>query len=234
MLAALEDLVVLQHRDQEILALEKELAQLPHSEKKAKAKLSDAQNAVQNAKSALQQNELAIKNLELEIGTRKNTLARLKEQQFETRKNEEYQAIGNDILKYEGQIDELETQELEAMEESDSLQKILEKATAKLSEDEGEVAKELTALQSQATERTGRLNELKESRPALAQPIDEGLLATYERLFATKDALAIVPVNEAKQCQGCHVKVTPVVYSQVMADKTPTQCDNCGRILYPG
>ena len=81
MLAEIESLLVLQDRDQRILSLEEDIQRIPNSKEQAKQRLANDNELVANAKKAVQENEVAIKNLELDIGTRKNTLERLKVQQ---------------------------------------------------------------------------------------------------------------------------------------------------------
>ena len=65
--------------------------------------------------------EVDRKRLELDVGTRNESIARLKTQQYQTRKNDEFQAMGNEIQRYEDEIRKLEDQELELMEQVDKL-----------------------------------------------------------------------------------------------------------------
>ena len=73
------------------------------------------------AKKAVQENEVAMKNLEIEIETRNDSIAKLKIQQYETKKNEEFRAMGTEIERYGNEVRELEDQELELMEKGETL-----------------------------------------------------------------------------------------------------------------
>jgi hypothetical protein len=121
MLDEVRALLILQDRDRRLIALAKDLEKLPQDEARAKSKLANDEAAVARAHAALMDCELRLKRLELDAGTRKTTITRLKIQQFETRKNEEYQALGHEIVRYEKDLDNLETRELELMEEMDTL-----------------------------------------------------------------------------------------------------------------
>ena len=121
MLAEIESLLVLQDRDQRILALEEDMKRIPADKESAKNRLANDLASVANAKKAVQENEVAIKNVELDIGTRKNTLERLKVQQYETKKNDEFTALENETKRYNEEVDQLETTELELMEKADVL-----------------------------------------------------------------------------------------------------------------
>ena len=221
MLAEIQSLLVLQDRDQRILSLEEDMKQIPASKEQAKERLAQA----------VQDNEVAIKNLELDIGTRKNTLDRLKVQQYETKKNDEFTALENEISRYNEEVDELETQELELMEKADSLRAELQKAEDALALTQGMVDEEIAQLEQRSEEVKAQHEEVSAERAKLAADVDEDMLSLYERLMASKGGDAIVSA-ENSQCHGCHMKVVPSTMIKVQAEKQMTQCENCGRILY--
>jgi uncharacterized protein len=132
MLPEIESLLILQSKDQAIRKLQRELTRIPLEEGNARSRLSGDQAAVASFKEKLQTNEIAIKNLELDIATRRTTILRLKTQQFETKKNEEYTALGNEVVRYEGEVSGLEDRELALMEIAENLKADLDNAKAKL------------------------------------------------------------------------------------------------------
>ncbi|MBK1833936.1 zinc ribbon domain-containing protein [Roseibacillus ishigakijimensis] len=235
MLPEIERLLILQQRDQTIAGLESDLKRLPHEKELARTRLATSQNAVAKAKAALQENEMAIKTVELDVETRKNTILRLKNQQFETRKNEEFRALGTEIDRYQAEIDDRETTELELMEKADTLRATLDEAKATLEKAEASVSEEITLIDQREEEERKRLAEVKLQRQAAQEKLaDEDLLELYERLRKARGTKVVVNLSESGQCDGCHVKVTPATLIKVTADKEVTQCENCGRILYAG
>ncbi|MDQ8191186.1 zinc ribbon domain-containing protein [Roseibacillus persicicus] len=235
MIPEIERLIILQTRDQAIADLESDLKRIPHEKKMASTRLSSSQKAVAEAKTALQENEVAIKNVELDIETRKTTIGRLKTQQFETRKNDEFRAIGTEIERYQGEIDEHETTELELMERSDELRSKLEAAKEVLAKAEASVAEDLAAYDTREKEERARLAEVQTQREKAASEVgDEDLLELYDRLRNARGTKVVVSLSESGQCGGCHVKVTPSTLIKVTADKEVVQCENCGRILFAG
>ncbi|MGJ8676516.1 MAG: zinc ribbon domain-containing protein [Akkermansiaceae bacterium] len=231
MLLEIESLLVIQDRDQRILKLEEALKNIPLDKERAKQRLANDLQAVADAKKNVQENEMAIKSVELDIGTRKNTLDRLKVQQFETKKNEEYAAIGNEIKRYTQEVDDLETSELELMEKADALRLIQKEKEDALAITQSMVDEEIKDLEHRAAENNNQLEEVKSSRTALTASVDEELLSLYERLMKSKSGNAIVE-EQNSQCTGCHMKLVPATVIQLQADKELTQCENCGRILY--
>ncbi|MGB1875011.1 MAG: zinc ribbon domain-containing protein [Akkermansiaceae bacterium] len=231
MLPEIESLLVLQDHDQRILSLKKDIERIPADKERAKERLAKDLDAVEQAKKAVQENEVAIKNLELDIGTRKNTLDRLKVQQYETKKNDEFTALENEINRYNGEVDDLETEELELMEKADSLRLELQKAEDALALTQSMVDEEIAQLDERAGNAQARYEEVSGVRAKLAADVDEDLLSLYERLMKSKGGDAVVSA-ENSQCHGCHMKVVPSTMIKVQADKEITQCENCGRILY--
>ena len=231
MLAEIESLLVLQDRDQRILSLEKDMKQIPANKERAKDRLAHDLDLVAQAKKAVQENEVAIKNLELDIGTRKNTLDRLKVQQYETKKNDEFTALENEINRYNEEVDDLETQELELMEKADELRLGLQKAEDALALTQGMVDEEIAQLDQRSTNVQAELEKVSSERANLSMGVDEDLLSLYDRLMTSKGGDAIVSAEKG-QCHGCHMKVVPATMIKVQAQKEITQCENCGRILY--
>ena len=231
MLAEIESLLVLQDRDQRILKLETDTKLIPADKERAQQRLANTLAKVAQAKKALQENEMAIKTLELDIGTRKNSLERMKTQQFETKKNEEFTALGNEIKRYSGEIDDYETTELELMEKSDELRAVQKADEAALAITQSMVDEEIVELDKRATECKNQLEEVQLARKPIAADIDVDLLSLYERLMKSKSGDAVVAAAN-NQCTGCHMKLVPATIIQVQANKEVTQCENCGRILY--
>lgn len=231
MLDEVRALLILQDRDRRLLSLAKDLEKLPQDEARAKTKLAGDEASVKRAHDALLDCELRLKRLELDAGTRKTTIQRLKIQQFETRKNEEYQALGHEITRYEKEVDDLETRELELMEEMDGLKAALKAAQASLAKTETLVDEDLKLVQERMARMLAEKEEITKVRDELSSQVQEEVLPIYQRLMKTKAGLAVAPMQEGK-CGGCHMKLIPSTVTAVNGGKLITRCENCGRILY--
>ena len=117
----LEQLLILQDRAQKIRQVEAELRSLPLERKGLDTQLSAAAANLEALKQRGKHVEVEKKKLELDVGTRNESIARLKTQQYETRKNDEFSAMGREIERYQNEISGLEDQELELMEQADQL-----------------------------------------------------------------------------------------------------------------
>lgn len=226
-------LLILQERDLRLQDLRKELERIPKQQDLAKQRLAANEKAVADAKAAVQENEVAIKGVELDIGTRKESISRLKTQQFETKKNEEYQALGVKVTHYGEEIDDLETRELELMERGDQLKSLLAEAETAYGRTKGGVDEEVETLQVRADQFSRETESLEEERKQLLVGMEEETISIYERLLQKLGGPVVVPITRARQCLGCHVKATPATMIRVQAGKELVNCENCGRILYP-
>ena len=89
--------------------------------KQLEAQLAASAAGLEAIKDKARHVEVDRKKMELDVGTRETSIARLKTQQYETRKNDEFQALGHEIERYEKEIQQIEDQELELMEQGDKL-----------------------------------------------------------------------------------------------------------------
>lgn len=232
MLPELEKLLVIQDRDAKIRDVQKDIDRLPLEEEKARSRLAGDRAAVDAAKKAVQKNEIAIKNLQLQVDTCQETVARLKTQQFETRKNEEYSALGHEIGRYEKQIGELEDRELELMEAADALKAALTEAEAKRTNTQGRVDEELSKLNERQGICQGQLDDLRSERQKLASQVDPDTLMLYERMSKNKGNVIVRLDSQSNMCGGCHMKVTTATLHKARAEQEITHCEQCSRILY--
>ncbi len=224
-------LLILQDRDRRLLALAKDLAKLPQDEARAKAKLASDEAAVAKAHQALLDCELRVKKIELDAETRRTTIKRLKLQQFETRKNEEFVALGHEIVRYEKDLDDFETLELEAMEEVDGYRQAQKAAEAARAVTRKLVEEDLATVAQRHDRMLADQAEITAERAKLLVNVPESLIPLYNRLMKTKDGLAVAPMRDGK-CEGCHMKLIASTVMKVHSAKEIAQCEDCGRILY--
>ena len=93
----LEQLLVLQNRQQKIKQIQTEINTLPLQRNHLESQLAASAAGVEALKHKGRQLEIDRKKLELDVGTRAESISRLKTQQYLTRKNDEFQAIGHEM-----------------------------------------------------------------------------------------------------------------------------------------
>jgi len=229
--AELEQLLVLQNRQQKIRQIQTEIKTMPQQRQNLEAQLAASAAALTALKSKGQHLEMDRKKLELDAGTRRESINRLKTQQYETRKNDEFRAMGNEIERYEKEIQAIEDQELELMDQAEKLKAELSVEDKKASGARESIARQIADLEEKGKTLEGQLNQLTAERTEIAGKVEEELLSLFERLFASKGDAAVVAL-EHEVCTGCHMKVTTQTAHRVKNGKEIVSCEQCGRILY--
>lgn len=227
----LEQLLILQDRDQKIKKIRTEVKSLPSQKAQLERQLAASAAGLEAVKMRAREVEVHRKKLELDAGTRTESINRLKTQQYETRKNDEFRAMGNEIARYEKEIREIEDQELELMDQVDKLKAEISVQETKASAAREMVARQVADLAVKEKALQARLEELTQDRAEIAGRMDEDIIDRFERLFASKGDAAVVALDH-EVCTGCHMKITAQTAHRVKSGREITSCEQCGRILY--
>lgn len=232
MVPEMEKLLVLQEREQRKMRLERELTAWPVEMKALETKRAEIRASAERKRLEAQQTEVERKKLELEAESHRTKVARYKIQQFETRKNEEFQALGTEISREEKEIQDIEDRELELMDAGEKAKKVANAEVEAAKAREAEVSTKESELTKKKSELEARMTELVKEIEALAGGVEEGLLGKYRRILANKKDAAIVPVVNGTNCGGCHMKLTQGSVLAAKGGKAGAACENCGRLLF--
>lgn len=232
MLPEIEKLLVLQDRDRTIRTLRQELQVAPLERRESEEKLAATNAQLDAAKQKAKEIEVERKKLENEAQAKRDSIAKFQTQKFQTRKNEEFQALNNEITRYENDIRALEDRELGFMDDAEKMKAAVTVAEQQAKAVKGQVERQLADIAAKIDSVSAQLKELETERANLATGLDEDLLDTFTRLFANKGE-AVVPL-EHETCMGCHMKVTTQTVVKVKGQREIVHCEQCGRILYRG
>ncbi|MDF9828217.1 putative nucleic acid-binding Zn-ribbon protein [Ereboglobus sp. PH5-5] len=227
---AIDNLLILQNRDTKRIQLETEIKSVPDLVRAVEEKILADKKAIEDARTELMDLETQKKLIETEIGTMQGTLGKYKTQQSLVRKNDEYQALGQQIASTEAAIGGLEEKELGVMFEIDGAkvkfadaEKVLkdniaghESRIATLREREKNLAVELAAAQA----------EVAKAR----EPLDALSLRLYDRI--AERTQPVVAAVHGGNCDGCHLKVSGESESNARKGEVLATCDQCGRIIW--
>lgn len=231
MLDTIEKLLVLQDRDRMLAQLRAELGQIGPERQALQAKAAGAQGGLDQARQRSREIESRRKELELEVGAKKQLIERYANQQLQTRKNEEYRALAQEIQHCKDAIFKIEDQEIELMEQAEATQKDIARAT-QLAAD---AKKLLDDQNAQLTAREGKLKaqlaDLESNRSELAAAVEDSARGRYERLTKSKGGNVVVGVQHGV-CGGCHMRLPAQIIVSCQGQQELVSCTNCGRILY--
>src|SRR5688500_4208734 len=206
MLDVIEKLLVLQDRDRNILRTKDELAHIEPERRELQTRASGTQAKLDAAKLRAKQIESDRKKLELDVEAKKEQIGKYSLQQFQTKKNEEYRALAQEIEHCKAAINKLEDEQLILMEQYETATRELnevQKSTSALLKDV-EVAR--AALADKEVRLKKELADLKSDYNRLADAVEESVRERYVRLRKQRGATTVVGVDRG-MCGGCHMKL---------------------------
>jgi predicted nucleic acid-binding Zn-ribbon protein len=231
MFETIEKLLILQDRDKQIHRIKSELEHIEPERQSLKTKAIGAQSGLDAAKLKVKELESKRKDLDLEVQAKKTLIEKYANQQLQTRKNEEYRALAHEIEGCKQAITKIEDQELELMEQGETAQKGVVRATQLATEAKKLMDDQLGQLASREENLKRELAQLSTNREELAAAVDEAARSRYERLIKNKGGNVVVGVQHGV-CGGCHMKLPAQILVTCQAQNELVGCINCGRILY--
>ena len=227
----IEKLLILQDRDRRIRQVQGELAHIEPERQMLKQKSTGAQLSLDDAKARIKHIESERKNLELEVEGKKALIVKYANQQLQTRKNEEYRALTNEIETCKRAIFSIEDQEIALMEQAEAAHKAAQAANRAADEAKKLMDEQVAQLGQREMNLQKELEKLQLNRSELAAAVDEIVCGRYERLLRSKGENVVVGVQHAV-CGGCHMKLPPQLLVACRSGKELVTCINCGRIIY--
>jgi len=231
----LQALLVLQDRDLHQRSLAAQLRAVPEDQARVERQVAAEKAAIEAARGELKELESRKKLLEIEISSAEGKVAQYRTQQLSIRKNDEYQAMGQQIAATQEAIGRLEEQELGVMFAIDEARKRFEAAAAALQANIAGHEARLGVLRQRATALTAELRGAEEAVAGARAGVEPLRLRAYDRVAARQ--MPVVVAIHGGKCGGCHLKVSSEVESAARA-KVPDPiaplpaCDQCGRIVY--
>jgi predicted nucleic acid-binding Zn-ribbon protein len=227
----IETLRRLQAIDAQLFRLRIEQQQQPLALERTKQVLAEEQAKAQALEARLKTLQIQQKEKEIELATREATVKKLQLQLFQVKTNKEYAAIQREIDQSKADASLLEEEILKLMDAIDQAAREhktqLAQVTAqqaRVREDEARVAQALKTIEE-------GMAALEGQRQAVTPSVQAVTLSVYERVLASREGLALVPlVNES--CGGCHMVQPPQVVNEVSLKAKLVTCENCNRILY--
>ena len=231
MLDSIEKLLILQDRDRKLLKVREQLTHIPAERSQLQAKLSVANESLEAARLRVKQIETDRKKLELDVESKKGQIEKYSIQQFQTKKNEEYRALANEIDVCKKAIVQLDDQQLDLMEQAEAAQREVSRLNQITAEAKRTTEGMLSELATREQALKKELADLEANRSDLANAVDESVRSKYERLLKNKGSTVVVGIQHGV-CGGCHMTLSRQTVVSCCADQEIVTCINCGRILY--
>lgn len=225
------NLVELQKVDSEIYALKAEKQAQP-------AAIKALEDAFEEKKKHLAEQELASldlqkqrKDRELDLAAKEENIKKLQAQLYTLKTNKEYQTMIQQINDAKADASLVEDKILESMDQVEKSKSDMEKEKQHLKEEEQVSNAGKKKIEDRIKEIDDRLAQLEAQRKQVAPNIDRKILSQYERILTSRDGLAIVAAID-NSCKGCNMFVPPQVINLIKMYERIITCEVCNRILY--
>ncbi len=220
----------LQRVDSSLDELHELKGDLPHLVEVLEKKLRESEAQKRGLENIVKGALVRRDEIDLEIVTTKEKMAKYKEQQFQIKTNKQYDALTREIDLSQERITALE-KEMETLEGKSSVAK---SDLATLEPQLDELNKELKERQAELDhvnkEHEDEELKLKHEREKLVVRIEKGDLKLYERIRNALGGKAVVPVRR-NACGGCFKRVPPQISVELRKNSKLMACEHCGRLL---
>lgn len=228
---AMIPLLALQSKDLELRKAVASLESFPADRARVEREMAAARAALEEARASVKASEVDRERMEDEVEAAREKIRKLKNQQLEVRKNEEYEALNHEIAALEQKIDSTEDREIELLDQIDEAKKHLAGIEEETNKEVAHLQKSLGKIDADEEDYRERLAGLRKEVENRRASVGPELLALYDGLWGQiKRPPVVVPLEDQK-CGGCHLRVSNEVDAGVRAFK-PVTCDQCGRLLY--
>ena len=225
-------LLLVHSRDRRKQVMVKELDNIPNLIEKMESKIKLEQDTIEAATQDLRFLETQNSTIESEIDSITDQISRQKNKQLEVKKNEEYQALENEITNLVQMQSDKEDLQIEILLKIDGAKETAEIAKSKivrkvesLEIDKHELIQRNEELQIEIQELS---TELEDSRSS----VEEVLLKGYDRTKKMVSRPPYIAPLEVQKCTGCNLRVSNDVVSSVLVEQKLTHCDQCDRVVY--
>ncbi|MBD3232854.1 MAG: hypothetical protein GF315_03930 [candidate division Zixibacteria bacterium] len=226
----LEQLLELQHIDDQLRELEDSKVYLPDMIANIENDLASWKKSYEEAQAKLDELNRARKHLELEIEVDQSELKKSQEQMKAIKTNKEYDALTAQIAKMKERINEHEEKLLGVMEEIDQTNEEVKESKDKYEELSKSNKDVLENLNKEIDSIEDKIRMKEEERKSIKGRVNSRTVSHYERVRKGKGGVAVVTVKK-KSCGGCFKQLAPKMIQEVKKGERLITCDSCGRIL---
>ncbi len=224
-------LLALQLRDLDLRKAVLSLQSFPQERVRVEREMAEEKQRLERARLTVREAEVLRERMESDAEAAEEKIRKLKNQQLEVRKNEEYQALTHEIEALRVRVDEIEEKEILLLDEIDSEKKNLEQIEHEVGAFLGSRSKALAKIDSEEAKFRDQLSGMETVVTESRAKVDPDLLAKYDALWKQiKRPPVVVPLVD-QICGGCHLRVSNEIAATAESFEI-VHCDSCGRMLY--
>lgn len=224
-------LIKLQDIDTQLLEISELLGDLPVKVDKLIEEEQQLKEDIDQRKSRIKEIELEVSKKDLQVKSLTVKIDRLKDQLFLVKTNKQYDALSQEIDYLNEELNNIELNELELIEEKDTLSTESEKRENNLESLTEDLHKRKSNLESLIEESSEKKMNLESDRSDIVKELSGSVISKYDRVFVARDGLAVVETL-GTSCGGCGSIVPPQKIAELKQGTTLQTCDVCSRFLF--
>jgi uncharacterized protein len=229
--AELQKLIDLQNLDQEISEFEGALDSIPNQIQSATAEMAALTTEIEQAREVIASMQKSQKQLQADVQTENDHMAKTKTKLPLVKTNKEYSAIVTEVESVKEKISSIEDKELEIMESLEIKEGEIPAIEARFKEAENSF-KEYKAKKEAESERVKQeLEAARGKRQELIGSVAPEWAKNYNKVTSHRDGVAVVRLRE-NVCQGCFQVVLPQIVIDVKIGNEIHPCPHCSRFLF--
>jgi uncharacterized protein len=221
--------------DTQIFGLEREIVDLSdkHRLGELASELAEVRSAQTTEESNLEELQHKQHKLDGELDLLVSKMKKEEEKLFSgTIMNpKELSSIQAEIFALRKKRDEMETEDLEEMEEIERLTSEVTDSKEKTAEIIDKESRAKDAYENELTDIRARIASFERQRNMLKEKLPEDVIENYEKLLGTKGGLAVVPIMQGRSCGGCHIDFSRSQVDKFQHEEGIFRCEYCRRIL---
>lgn len=227
----IENLLNLQAQDMRIRNLEIKYKTIPGERAKLIAEFEAVKKALAEAKADLQKTEQALKNQEAAAAAAVETMKKLQIQSASVKKNADYQAMLAEIEKCRVKISDIESAQIELLDQIEEKKKLLRTAEKNYNSTGRAVQAEVRELDQLKADIIAEAKEKAALVKHLESKVEMNVLEVYKRLRASGKGEPLSAIRPGGMCSNCNLKLTPQTLN-LAAKGNMALCDNCSHMVY--
>ncbi len=220
----------LKRTDEKIFRLRNELDQIPLELSELDGQIAKSLDTYHQVKTQFETLEKSVRKAESDLKEKEDFLRKAESKMMEVKTNEEYQAAQKENETHLQAKVQLEESVLSLMTQLDEFKIALKDSESQYKKKAEELNQAKTKLQEEGKSIQKSYEDLLQKRISFVSKLEPEIQGLYERSRAAVKGVPIALV-ESGLCSGCHVKVRPQLFNEVLGFKAVHRCPNCSRIL---
>lgn len=225
-------LLALQDKDVKLSAIKAKLASATLEIKSISKEIESSEKRFDEHKAEFRALEAKAANMRAERKQLEAKISKYRKQMLETKKNDDYLALNDEINRMSAMVSDMESAELQTMMDLDVGRETLEEHKAECEHDIAmlngriwEIKEHLARLESECEDAQEQVAEAESKLPEI-------FLHAYRKIRNSGKKFPIVVRYDGEKCCGCFLKVSAEVASKFSDPDQPVLCEQCGRIMY--